>query len=149
MLFIWCSQCIEYVWMNDSLFKLKNSRQSNAEGLDALFALSRVHCDNKTWQIGINRDYSSKHVYETDSWQFMNVGIRHIQCEYSFRNESHFTCYSHCYATWCLLTTGELLSHNASIQGTLKHHWNHNQTYFQWKKISEYNWKLWCCFCHK
>ena len=44
------------------------------------------------------------------TWHFqfrpMNVSILHLNYEYRARSESRFTCYSHCYVTWCPLTTG-------------------------------------------
>ena len=48
------------------------------------------------------------------SWHFqfhsVNVSILHLKYEYRARSESHFACYSHCYITWCPLTTGIVAS---------------------------------------
>ena len=50
----------------------------------------------------------------TITWQFqfhlVNVSIRHLRYEYRARSESRFACCSHCYITWCPLTTGSVVS---------------------------------------
>ena len=38
----------------------------------------------------------------------MNVSILHLKYEYGARSESRFAYYSHCYVTWCPLTTGSV-----------------------------------------
>ena len=40
----------------------------------------------------------------------MNVSILHLKYQYLARSESRFACYSHCYVTWCPLTTGVVAS---------------------------------------
>ena len=44
------------------------------------------------------------------TWHFqlhiVNVSILQLKYEYGARSESRFACYSHCYITWCPLTTG-------------------------------------------
>ena len=48
------------------------------------------------------------------TWHFqfrpVNVSILHLKYEYRARSESRFACYSHCYVTWCPLTTGIVAS---------------------------------------
>ena len=67
---------------------------------------ARVHCDNKPRQISLNHDYNV--------WYFqfhpVNVSILHLKDDYRAQSESRFACYSHCYVTWCPLTTGIVAS---------------------------------------
>ena len=48
------------------------------------------------------------------SWYFqlqpLNVGILCLKDKFGAWNESHFACCSHCYVTWCSLTTGIVAS---------------------------------------
>ena len=48
------------------------------------------------------------------TWHFqfrpVNVSILHLKDDYRARSESRFVCYSHCYVTWCPLTTGIVAS---------------------------------------
>ena len=54
-----------------------------------------VYCDNKTREIGIDRDYNLMFLNETNSCQLLNVGIFHLQGEYGAWSESRFARYSH------------------------------------------------------
>ena len=75
------------------------------EGFDVLFAQARVHCDNKSRQVGLNHDYNV-----TFSISPVNVSILRSKYEFRARSESRFACYYHCYVTWCPLTTGIVAS---------------------------------------
>ena len=40
----------------------------------------------------------------------VNVSILYLRCQYHARSESRFACLSHCYVSWCPLTTGIVTS---------------------------------------
>ena len=48
------------------------------------------------------------------TWHFqfrpVNGSILHLKYDYRARSESRSACYSHCYVTWCPLTTGIVAS---------------------------------------
>ena len=59
------------------------------------------------------------------TWHFqicpVSVSIIPLKYEYRAQSKSRFACYSHCYVTWCLLTTG-IVAQNSRRHGTL-HSW--------------------------
>ena len=52
-------------------------------------------------------------------FQFHLVNVSIFQLKYEYGAWSEYACYSHCYVTWCPLTTW-LSPHNARRQGTLR-----------------------------
>ena len=68
-----------------------------------------MHYDNNPRQIGLNHDCNM-----TFSISPENVIILHLKYKFCSRSERRFACYSHCYVTWCPLTTGIVTSQHPS-----------------------------------
>ena len=81
------------------------NRKSNPEGVSPR---DLTYCSHKPeWMVTTNPDRSVLITIITRHFQFhpVNVSILHLKYEYRARSESRFPCHSHCYVTWCPLTT--------------------------------------------
>ena len=75
----------------------------SASGSDVLFVRAQGHCDNKTPHIVLNEIWYC--------WSRpMPVCILFLKSKYVALIERHIACYSHCYVTWCSITTGIVAS---------------------------------------
>ena len=86
------------------------NRKSNPEGVsprDLMYCSHKPEC-----MVTTNPDSSVSISIITWHFQFhpVNVSILHLKYEYRAWSESRFACYSHCYVTWCPLTTGIVAS---------------------------------------
>ena len=88
----------------------------------------------------------------------------HLKGEYGARCESNFSCYSHCYVTWCPWTTGIVASQwrlkRRCARDTLPHTYDigmfqcskNNSTTIKHiydESGNSINCQLWCCFWQK
>ena len=86
------------------------NRKSNPEGVSPR---DLTYCSHKPECIVTTKpDRSVLITIITWHFQFrpVNVSILHLKDDYRVRSESRFACYSHCYVTWCPLTTGIVAS---------------------------------------
>ena len=95
------------------------NRKSNPEGVsprDLTYCSHKPECIVTT-----NPDGSVLITIITWHLQFrpVNVSILHLKDDYRARSESRFACYSHCYVTWCPLTTGIVASQCPSARGAV------------------------------
>ena len=86
------------------------NRKSNPEGVSPR---DMTYCSHKPeWMVTTNPNRSVLITIITWHFQFypVNFSILHLNYEHRARSESRFACYSHCYVTWCPLTTGIVAS---------------------------------------
>ena len=88
--------------------------RAKAARLDVLCAQARLHCDNKTQEIGRILDYNMTCLISPG-----DVNIPQLRDEYGVRSENQFACWSHCYVTWCPFTTGIIVSHCPSSRDAM------------------------------
>ena len=128
------ASCLEYTWVRMSQFgnrcislfkglrpvlegfvvtmhegRVRN-RKSNPEGVSPR---DLTYCSHKPERIVTTKpDRSVLITIITWHFQFrpVNFSILHLKYDYRARSESRFACYSHCYVTWCPLTTGIVAS---------------------------------------
>ena len=86
------------------------NRKSNPEGV---IPRDMTYCSHKpVCMMTTNSDWSVLITIITSHFQVhpVNASILCLKYEYCARSESRFACYSHCYVTWCPLTTGIVTS---------------------------------------
>ena len=104
------AQCSFFKGLRPVLEGRVRNRKSNPKGVsprDLTYCSHKPECIVTT-----NPDRSVLITIITWHFQFrpVNVSILYLKDDYRARSESRFACYSHCYVTWCPLTTGIVAS---------------------------------------
>ena len=92
------------------------NRKSNSEAVRPRY---KTYCSHKAACI-VTTNPNRSVLITIITWHFqfhlVNFSILHLKYKYGARRESRFACYSHCYATWCSLTTGIIASKCPSVR---------------------------------